>query len=117
MIGKRGIPVVIPRKHQRYGLEVPVVFSWKDVHDVRQGIGLTRNLSLGGAFIFATTLPPSGATLRIKAFLPPSGANMPALLRWRGEVVRLEQGHDQVPSGFAVAADQRIVLRRGEATP
>jgi len=106
---------MIPRKHQRFGLEVPVVFSWKDGHALQQGAGLTRNLSLGGAFIFAVTLPPSGAILRFKAFLPPGGANLPVLLRGRGEVVRLEQGHDHVPAGFAVAAEQRIVLRREEA--
>jgi hypothetical protein len=108
---------VQPRKHQRYGLEVPVIFSWKDARRaLQQDIGLTRDLSIGGAFIFATTLPPSGATLRFKAFLPPGSATSPVRLHGRGVVVRVERGHDQTPAGFAVAAEQRIVLRRREAT-
>ena len=107
---------MIPRKNQRYGLEVPIVFSWKEGHTAQQGIGLTRNLSLRGAFIHATTCPPLGARLGFKAFLPPCGANSSVLLHGRGEVVRLEQGHDQIPAGFAVAAEQRIVLRRWEAS-
>jgi hypothetical protein len=108
--------VVQPRKYQRYGLAVPVIFSWNEGrHGLQQAIGLTRNLSVRGAFIFATTLPPSGAALRFKAFLPPSSATSPVRLHGRGEVVRVEQGHDEIPAGFAVAAEQRIVLRRREA--
>ena len=106
-----------PRKYQRYGLGIPVIFSWKDGRRaLQQDIGLTRDLSVQGAFIFATTLPPSGAILRFKAILPPDSATSPVRLHGRGEVVRVERGHDQTPAGFAVAAEQRIVLRRREAT-
>ena len=106
-----------PRRYQRYGLEVPVIFSWKDGRrPLQQDIGLTRDLSVRGAFIFAATLPPSGATLRFKAILPPNNATSPVRLHGRGQVIRVERGHDQTPAGFAVAAEQRIVLRRPEAT-
>jgi hypothetical protein len=104
------------RKYQRYGLEVPVIFSWKNGRRaLQQDIGLTRDLSVAGAFIFTTALPPSGATLRFKAFLPPSSATTPVLLHGRGQVVRVEPSHNHTPAGFAVAAKQRMVLRRREA--
>jgi len=108
--------LVESRKYPRYGLEFPVIFSWKEGRrELQQAIGLTRNLSARGAFIFATTLPPSGASVRFRAFLPPSSAISPVRLHGRGEVVRVERGHDEIPAGFAVAAEQRIVLRRREA--
>jgi hypothetical protein len=108
---------VQPRKYQRHGLEIPVIFSWKEGrHALQQDIGLTRDVSIRGAFIFATTLPPSGATLRFKVFPPPSSATSPGRLHGLGNVVREERGHDQIPAGFAVAAEERIVLRRWVAT-
>ncbi len=105
-----------PRKHRRYGIEVPVVFSWKDeLQARRQDIGLTRDLSVRGAFIVATTCPPPGATIKLKAFLPTGSSIEPVRFQWQGEVVRLEQGRDHAPAGFAVSAKQQIALRRGRA--
>ena len=100
------------RKYNRYRLEIPVIFAWKGSQDVRQqGIGLTRDLSLKGAFIRATTLPPSGVNLEFKVFLPPSRAAMPVPLCGKGHVVRVDSAPDRKHTGFAVATGKRIVLR------
>lgn len=94
-----------------------MIFSWTDErHTEQHDVGLTRDLSVRGAFIFAATLPPSGATLKFKAFLPLSIATSTVRLHGSGQVVRVERGRGQSPVGFAIAAEQRIALRRGEAT-
>jgi len=106
-----------PRKHNRYRLEIPVIFAWKGSQDVRQeGIGLTRDLSVKGAFIRATTVPPSGVNLEFKVFLPPRRAALPVPLCGKGQVVRVDSVPERNRTGFAVATGKRIVLRADEET-
>ena len=99
------------RQHNRYRLGIPVVFAWKGAEDIRQeGIGLTRDLSVKGAFIQAATLPPSGVDVEFKAFLPSRRAAIPVPLCGKGLVVRVDLGAGQERAGFAVATGKRIVL-------
>jgi hypothetical protein len=101
-----------PRKYHRYRLEVPVIFSWKDAHKIRQEhVGLTRDLSVGGAFVLATTPPPLDAVIKLKGFLPAGGKVLPVRMFGQGQVVRVEAVPGSLPLGFAVARG-RIVFRK-----
>ena len=111
----KGIGAVVqPRKDNRYRLEVPVIFSWKDAQEIReQGVGLTHDLSVRGAFIFANSPPPLNANLKLKVYLPPTSAALPLRIYGQGQVVRVESAHGRRRAGFAVAAEP-FVLRRAE---
>jgi len=104
------------RKDNRYQLAVPVMFFRKDARDTQhEGIGLTRDISIRGAFVFTTSPPPLKSDVRLKAFLPPGRDAVPPLrIQGQGRVVRVEAAHNgEARAGFAVAGG-RFVLRRGE---
>jgi hypothetical protein len=106
--------IVEHRKYHRYRLEVPVIFSWKDMHGIRQEhIGLTRDLSIGGAFVAATTPPPLDANIKLKGFRLPLGQALPMRMFGQGQVVRVEPAPGSLPASFAVAGG-RIVFRKWE---
>ncbi|MGA3165607.1 MAG: PilZ domain-containing protein [Terriglobia bacterium] len=106
--------MVQARKHHRYRLELATIFSWKEGGDVWQhNVGLTRDLSAQGAFIFAASPPPSGAGLKVQALLPPGSAALSIIMSAPGQVVRVEPPQDGRPAGFAVSG-RRFVLRRRE---
>lgn len=112
---KRTRAIAQPRKYNRYQLEVPVIFSWKGAQEIReQGVGLTRDLSVRGAFIFATRPPPLNADIKLKAYLPPTSAARSLRLYGHGQVVRVEPAHGRHRAGFVVAAEP-FVVRRAEA--
>ena len=93
------------RKYNRYRLELPVIFSWKDARGILQkGVGLTRVMSIRGAFIFATRPPPLNASLDLEVYLPPTSAAQPPRLHGQGQVFRVESAHGRRRAGFAVAA-------------
>ena len=107
---------MVLRKHNRYRLELPVTFLWRDsLGLLEQHLGFTRDLSLGGAFIYATALPPSGANLKFKAVLPTDLQALRAALHGQGRVVRAEPARGTHRAGFAVAIDKKIVLRGARA--
>ena len=92
------------------------MFFWKDTRDTpHEGIGLTRDITVRGVFVFTTTLPPLKSAITINAFIPPGRGEVPPLgMRLRGRVVRVEAAGDGKPrAGFAVAGT-RFNLRRGE---
>ena len=95
------------RKHNRYRLEVPVIFSWLDERQARhKGVGLTRDLSTHGAFVLTATPPPLKANIELKVFCPRIGKAAPPMrLRGEGKVLRVEAvEHPHARAGFAVAA-------------
>lgn len=103
------------QKHNRYRLRVPVIFSWQDGQEgQRKAVGLTRDISLTGAFVLTTSPPPLGANIRLKGFLPAvPGAVQTLQIYGNGLVVRVERPHDsQTQGGFEVAG-RPFVLRRG----
>ena len=102
------------RKHNRYRLEAPVVFSWRDAQHARhKGVGLTRVLSTHGAFVLTADPPPVEAKIDIKVFLPRFGAGVPMRFQGQGKVIRVEAvNHPDARAGFAVAA-KSFNLRRG----
>lgn len=102
------------RKHHRYRLELATLFSWKKGRDAWQhNVGLTRDVSAHGVFIFAATPLPSGADLKVQAFLPPGSAALSIVMPAPGQVVRVAPPKGGRPAGFAVSG-HRFVLRRRE---
>ena len=104
--------IVELRKYKHYLLKAPVIFSWKDEQRIRrQDVGLTHDLTMSGAFIFATRPPPLNTNLELEVYLPPTSAALPARIHGQGQVVRLESARGRRRAGFAVAAEP-FVLRR-----
>ena len=92
------------------------MFFWEDARDTQhEGIGLTRDISVRGVFVFTTSPPPLESDIKLKAFLPPGRSAVPPLrIHGRGRVVRVEAARSGEPhAGFAVAGE-RFVLRRSE---
>ncbi|MGA3166779.1 MAG: PilZ domain-containing protein [Terriglobia bacterium] len=101
-----------PREHHRYRLRVPVMFFWKDARDTQhEGIGLTRDISVRGVFVFTTSPLPLDANIKLKALLPLGGQVLPVRIFGQGQVVRVEPAPGSLPAGFAVAGG-RIVFRK-----
>ena len=91
------------------------MFSWEDPRETRhEGIGLTRDLSTRGAYIFATSPPPSKANIELNAYLSSTSAALPLRVCGQGQVVRVESAPGNHRAGFAVSAEP-FVLRRGDA--
>jgi hypothetical protein len=104
------------RKHSRYRLGVPVIFSWRDTrHAQHQGVGLTRDISIAAAFVATASPPPLEANIKLEVFLPPASRLAPPMrIHGEGQVVRVEAIKDhEAPGGFAVVG-KPFVLRRGE---
>ena len=92
------------------------MFFWRDARDTQhEDIGLTRDISVRGLFVFTTSPPPLESDVKLKAFLPPGRSAVPPLrIQGQGRVVRVDAAQGGEPrAGFAVAGE-RFVLRRGE---
>ena len=89
-----------------------MVFFWKDAQEIPQeAVGLTRDLSVRGAFVFATTSPPLDAHVKLKEYLPAGGQCPPVRMFGEGELVRVEPARKNPRAGFALAGG-RITFRR-----
>ena len=92
-----------------------MIFSWRDARQARhEGLGLTRDASVRGAFVLTTSAPPLDANIKLKAFFPPVvGVAAPVRLHGEGKAVRVETlKNHEARAGFAVAG-KPFVLRRG----
>ncbi|HWX38446.1 MAG TPA: hypothetical protein VNY09_04340 [Candidatus Sulfotelmatobacter sp.] len=98
------------RKDIRYRLDAPAVFSWEGARHGRfQGEGITRDVSVQGAFILSAILPPPDCPIHVDLLLP-SLTGMSAVMRitGRARVTRVEQSSaDSWIRGFAVVTDDR----------
>jgi hypothetical protein len=100
------------RKCNRYQLSLPVIFSWEDAQGVRhEKAGVTRDLSVRGAFVFATNPPPLNAKIKLKGYLPPGGQVVPVQMFGEGKVARVKRALGSDPAGFTIAGG-RITFRR-----
>jgi hypothetical protein len=55
------------RKHFRFAMKVPVIFTWKKPRGVPfRGEGVTRDVSLNGAYVSSSNCPPPNATVHIE---------------------------------------------------
>src|SRR5271166_1015380 len=81
------------RNRVRYRLSAAAVFAWEGPqHGRLLGEGVTRDISLTGAFVFTRTCPPVGATLELDVFLSPTPGNGGRTVRIKTEarVIRVE---------------------------
>jgi len=97
------------RKEIRYRLDAPAVFSWEGARHKRlHGEGITRDISIEGAFILTATMPPPNCPIQVDLLLP-SLTGLRALMRITGKarVIRVEHpSTDAWIHGFAVVTDQ-----------
>jgi len=96
------------RKDIRYRLDAPAVFSWAGArHRRSQGEGITRDISVQGAFILTATMPPPDCPITVDLLLP-SLTGLKTLTRITGKarVTRIEHlsGEGWI-QGFAVVTD------------
>ena len=76
------------RKEIRYRLDAPAVFSWEGMRHKRyQGEGVTRDISVQGAFILTATMPPPDCPVQVDLLLP-SLTGMKAMMRITGKARR-----------------------------
>jgi hypothetical protein len=83
------------------------VFSWEGAHGSRlQGEGLTRDISLSGAFLLSPTCPPAKAAVRLDIFLPPLHNGAPRVrIQAEAQVVRVDSLFPENGGcGFAVVS-------------
>ena len=97
------------RKEIRYRLDAPAVFSWEGMrHKKFQGEGITRDISVQGAFILTATMPPPDCPVQVDLLLP-SLTGMKAMMRitGRARVIRVEHPSKEAwIHGFAVVTDE-----------
>jgi hypothetical protein len=101
------------RKNVRYRLQVPAVSRWKDKErgEEHRVEGRIRDLSVGGAFIYAPVCPPAGETVKLNIVLATIPDSLRSLrLAAEGRVVRSEQpAGGQGTGGFAVLLERLLV--------
>jgi hypothetical protein len=92
----------------RYRLGASVLFTWEGAQQNRlQAEGITRDISVQGAFILAPTCPPVEATVQVEVFLPSLQAAAPAVrIKAESRVLRVEHiegDHGRI--GFAILSE------------
>lgn len=104
------------RKHVRYPVRVPVFFSWRTRGSaVVRCEGITRDVSLRGAYLRSATCPPVGAVIEMEIHLPGSLRAPNLLIVGNVQIQRVERasrkklrtGLSAVASGFAVRTSSR----------
>jgi len=108
-IGGQSLHSVERRKHLRYQLDFPAIFSWESSQRSRlQGEGITRDICPFGAFVFTPACPPPvESTIQLEVLLPPlTGAKATIRIKGEARVLRVEPRREKgVTGGFAVLSD------------
>ena len=93
------------RSALRYQVAAPVVFSWEDPAGGRlQGEGVTRDISIRGAFILTANHPPTEINLSVAISLPH------LMMVTEGRVVRVQRpALGESREGFAVVCDDFVL--------
>jgi hypothetical protein len=101
-------PPMEMRKEIRYRLDAPALFSWESSqHERLQGEGITRDISVFGAFIVTPTCPPVDVPIQVEVVLPSLTGPKP-VIRVSGEarVLRVEHSSKgERENGFAVVSE------------
>jgi hypothetical protein len=107
---------VQPRKHNRYRVDAPVSFIWRDGREVQhEGMGLTRDIGLGGVFVFTQACPPLEVSVHVELVLPRLTSEARTLLvQGDGQVTRVEPGGPSGTGGGFAATIKRFLLRAEE---
>src|ERR1700730_14829425 len=97
----------------RYRFGTPAVFSWQGQAGGRlKGDGITRDISVGGAYILTPTCPPPEAVIQLEIFLTSPGTTGRSLrIVTEGRVLRVEHpANSKARGGFAIAG-KRFEIR------
>jgi hypothetical protein len=101
-------PPVEMRRELRYRLDVPVLFSWQNALNRRlYAEGISRDISVLGAYIVTATCPPLETHVEVEVALPSLAGNN-SVVRIKGEarVIRVEHRSGDVGKyGFAVVRE------------
>jgi hypothetical protein len=75
---------------------------------------MTRDISIGGMFVYSDSLPPEHSEIRMAVFSASSAVEEPVLeMTTTARVVRLEPATAEKPKGgFAVANQSAFAIRR-----
>jgi hypothetical protein len=96
------------RREIRYRLDAPALFSWESSqHERLQGEGITRDISVFGAFIVTPTCPPVDVPIQVEVVLPSLTGPMP-VIRVSGEARVLRVDHSlkgEGENGFALVSE------------
>jgi len=95
------------RASVRYRFGTPALFSWDGHAGGRlKGDGVTRDISVCGAFILTPTCPPVGVVIQLEILLTaPDGTGNSVSIATKARVLRVEQAADgEARGGFAVAS-------------
>jgi hypothetical protein len=107
---------VQPRKHNRYPVDAAVRFFWRDERGVQhEGTGLTRDIGLGGVFVFTENCPPLEVSVHVELLLPRlhGGARL-MVVQGDGQVIRVEPGGPRGTGGGFAVTIKRFLVRNGE---
>jgi hypothetical protein len=99
------------RNRVRYRLSADAAFAWEGAQQSRLlGGGITRDISVAGAFVFTATCPPVGATIELDVFLSPAigSAKKGVRIKTEATVIRIE--HYPGAEGFAVVSQDFTLL-------
>ena len=99
------------RNRVRYRLSADAVFGWQGPKGNRLlAEGVTRDISVAGAFIFTRTCPPVGTTVELEIFLstPPSSGVRTVQIKTEARVIRVE--HSAGAPGFAAVSKDFTLL-------
>jgi hypothetical protein len=97
------------RSELRFPLNSETVFWWWDGDgNYTEAKGVSRDVGLQGAFVFAQACPPLGVTVGLAVSLA-TYSDLAGVLRLAGRVIRVDDGANGATSGFAVSGS-RIVF-------
>jgi hypothetical protein len=105
------------RREIRYRLGAPVLFSWESGrHEHFQGEGVTRDISVFGAFILTSTCPPVEVPVKVEVALPSIPGLYPAMqITGEARVLRVDNP-SKGKNGFAMVSEDfsRWSMKSGE---
>jgi hypothetical protein len=103
----QAIPMEL-RRELRYRLDAPVFFSWESAgHKRLHAEGITRDISVFGAFIVTATCPPADIPIQVQVVLPSLTGPKPVIrVSGAARVLRVEHSSRGAgENGFAVVSE------------
>ncbi len=99
------------RSAVRYTLRADVIVNWTGANGLaRQSRGYTRDISPGGAYIFAAEFPPAGHAVQVSIHLPMfGGESRVPCVSVKGYVLRVDDAPIAAESGFSVRSERVTV--------
>jgi PilZ domain len=91
----------------RYALSAPAIFWWETEGGVHhRGVGVTRDISSNGAFVYAANCPPAPVPIQIEICLPSREAPRGVQIQMQGKVLRIEGLDGGMKQGFGFFSEQ-----------